>query len=77
VIENQSSAVMVPGGVQSEALEQLHLALFAADQGLSQMVDSTKDTSWLATIDAETVVLLTDTLRSLSTALDEAASPKR
>ena len=76
VIENQYSGVLDPGTAQSEALEQLHLALFAADQGLSQMVDTTTDTSWLATIDREMVASFTDTLRSMSAALVAAASPE-
>ena len=68
-IESQFPGALAPGGWRREQIGQLQLALYAAEQGLVQMVEGAGQRTQLAAIPGELRVPLAASLRALQAAL--------
>ena len=68
-IESQFPGALAPGGWGREQIGQLQLALYAAEQGLVQMVDGAGQRTQLAAIPGELRAPLAASLRALQAAL--------
>ena len=69
-IESQFPGVLAPGGWGREQIGQLQLALYAAEQGLVQMVDGAGHRAQITAIPSEIRSPLAQSLRALQAALE-------
>lgn len=74
VIEGQFPGVLAPRGWTADRINQLQIALYAAEQGLAQMVEGASDRDVLASIPDDFRAILNPALRVLHVALREGSA---